>query len=107
MYIVFYAITFTALIPFVILRDLAKSEKLSESAKTKCRRGAWGSLITLIVCFACTIIFSPGGCSGGGNRCCICNKPATETFQGSRYCTEHYKDAIIWSMNKSIEKENK
>ena len=39
------------------------------------------------------------GNSGSSNRCTICGKAATNTFQGSRYCTQHYKDAIIWAMD--------
>ena len=37
--------------------------------------------------------------SSSNGKCTICGKPATERYQGSGYCTEHYKDAIIWSMD--------
>ena len=31
--------------------------------------------------------------------CTICGKTATNTFQNSRYCQQHYEDAIIWAMD--------
>lgn len=37
--------------------------------------------------------------SSSGNRCNICDKPATNTFQGYRYCDKHYKEAIIWAFD--------
>ena len=42
-----------------------------------------------------------GGSGSGGstNKCTICGKAATHTFQGSGYCTNHYKDAIAWAMD--------
>jgi hypothetical protein len=39
------------------------------------------------------------GNSGSSNRCTICGKTATNTFQNSRYCAQHYRDAIIWAMD--------
>lgn len=33
------------------------------------------------------------------SKCTICGKAATHTFQGSGYCTKHYKDAIVWAMD--------
>ena len=37
-------------------------------------------------------------CGGSSKGCTICGKEASHTFQGSKYCTSHYKDAIVWSM---------
>ena len=43
---------------------------------------------------------SGGSRSGGStNKCTICGKAATHTFQGYGYCTKHYKDAIVWAMD--------
>lgn len=52
-------------------------------------------ILTLIMCiFLCAC-----DDSYDTSKCTICKKTATNTFQGSGYCTEHYKDAIVWAMN--------
>lgn len=58
----------------------------------------WLSLI-----LAAVMMFSMCACDSGSSsksstsKCTICKKTATHTFQGSGYCTEHYKDAIGWA----------
>ena len=37
--------------------------------------------------------------SSSKSRCTICGKAATNTFQNSGYCSQHYRDAIIWAMD--------
>ena len=32
-------------------------------------------------------------------HCIICDKKATNTFQGSEYCKEHYDKAVKWSID--------
>ena len=60
-------------------------------------------VVALMLFFA--LIDGCGGGSGGSgsggstNKCTICGKAATNTFQGSGYCTKHYKDAIVWAMD--------
>jgi hypothetical protein len=39
------------------------------------------------------------GNSSSKSRCTICGKAATNTFQNSGYCSQHYRDAIIWAMD--------
>lgn len=41
------------------------------------------------------------GCSGGGSGsgCTVCGKSASKTFQGSRYCTTHYNNAVKWAID--------
>lgn len=55
--------------------------------------------IITIICALITIIsilaFLPK--SSSGNRCDICGKAATHTFQGYGYCEEHYQKAILWA----------
>lgn len=53
----------------------------------------------VLICRFSGILSGSFGSGGGGNtsKCTICGQPATHTFQGSGYCTEHYKDAIIWA----------
>ena len=40
-----------------------------------------------------------GGGSSSGNKCTICKKTATHTFQGSKYCDSCYEDAVKWAFN--------
>lgn len=47
----------------------------------------------------CDSCSSSGSSGSSSNKCTICRKPATHTFQGSGYCDEHYQDAITWAMN--------
>lgn len=67
-------------------------------------------VIIFVVAVAVFVLFFAllGSCGGGGggsrsggstSKCTICGKAATHTFQGSGYCTKHYKDAIVWAMD--------
>lgn len=60
-------------------------------------------LVISIIVSACS---SDGSSSSGGSssRCTICNKSATNTFQGSGYCDKHYKDAINWALDNVSDK---
>ena len=60
----------------------------------------------LTVLLSIAMIFALVGCSSssGTSKCTICRKTATHTYQGSGYCTEHYKDAIAWSI-KNVDKK--
>ncbi len=51
-----------------------------------------------------TILLVGCSSSSGTSKCTICRKTATHTYQGSGYCTEHYKDAIAWSI-KNVDKK--
>lgn len=53
-------------------------------------------LLVLVVIYAVQISENS---TGSTNKCTICGKAATYTFQGSGYCTKHYKDAIVWAMD--------
>jgi len=65
-------------------------------------------LWVLIAIFALIILIPLCGSnsSSGTSKCTICGKKADTTFQGSGYCTKHYKDAVIWSAEKAWEKDN-
>lgn len=54
-----------------------------------------------VLAVAIIIILSMAACGGGSsrNKCTICGKTATHTFQGSGYCSTHYSDAVAWAMN--------
>ncbi len=65
--------------------------------------------VTKIISITCALIliismlvFLPKGSSR--NRCDICRKPATHTFQGHGYCSEHYQDALNWAFEHTKEK---
>ena len=60
-------------------------------------------LLVLVVIYAVQISENSTGSTnnslGSTTKCTICGKAATYTFQGSGYCTKHYKDAIVWAMD--------
>lgn len=62
---------------------------------------AIGVVVISIAVISCLITLPGmlGGSSGSG--CTICGEDATQTFQGSRYCTKHYNDAVSWAINNS------
>lgn len=39
------------------------------------------------------------------SKCTICGQKATNTFQGSGYCSKHYSDAVKWAINNVAEKD--
>ncbi len=55
---------------------------------------------------ASNIVLLLAGCSSSSrtSKCTICGKSASHTYQGSGYCNEHYKDAIVWSI-KNVDKK--
>lgn len=63
------------------------------------------SLITLlIICGTITLFTFFGGNSGNSSdsepgHCIICDKKATNTFQGSEYCKKHYDKAVKWAID--------
>lgn len=56
-------------------------------------------LIAGLICIGLFLLTMLSKSSSGGNKCEICGKVATNTFQGSQYCNEHYQSAIIWSFD--------
>lgn len=62
----------------------------------------WALIVcaVLVVIVGIVIIAQPSADSGS-RKCTICGKKADTTFQGSGYCTKHYKDAIIWTAEKT------
>ena len=52
-------------------------------------------LLALVMCLS---LCACGG-STSTNKCTICRKTATHTFQGSGYCNEHYEDAVYWAFD--------
>lgn len=43
--------------------------------------------------------------SNSEGKCCICGKKATETFQGSNYCTSDYNKAVKWAIDNVAEND--
>lgn len=43
--------------------------------------------------------------SNSSSKCTICGQKATNTFQGSGYCSKHYSDAVKWAINNVAEKD--
>lgn len=57
-------------------------------------------ITTLVSALIFVCLFSIAFLNGSsGNRCDICNKPATHSFQGYGYCDEHYQQAVIWAFD--------
>lgn len=56
---------------------------------------------TIILSLTIALCLSLSGCGGSKstNKCTICKKTATHTFQGSGYCDTHYKDAVSWAFD--------
>ena len=74
-------------------------------------QGAKRIAMTLFVIFAlilCTCIIialtATGGSQNNKNKCTICGDEASYTFQGSRYCGEHYRNAVQWVADKANDK---
>ena len=72
--------------------------------RSKCTMVTVKSIIAILVILGLLMVLpelinGSSNNSSSSNRCTICGKTATNTFQGSRYCTQHYKDAIIWAMD--------
>ena len=63
-------------------------------------------VLLLVVVLLATLLSACGGSSSGTSKCTICRQKADTTFQGSGYCTKHYKDAVIWTAEKAWEKDN-
>lgn len=52
----------------------------------------------IILLLALTMCLSLAACGGGHrNGCTICGKTASHTFQGSKYCSTHYINAVKWA----------
>ena len=58
-------------------------------------------ILAIVMCLSlCLSLCACGGSSGGsGNKCYICKKPATHTFQGTKYCDSCYEDAVKWAFD--------
>lgn len=53
----------------------------------------------ILVIALCMALCACDGGSSSGNKCTICKKTATHTFQNSKYCDSCYEDAVIWAFN--------
>ena len=63
-------------------------------------------IFALVLCTCIIIAFTAvGGSRNNKNKCTICGDEASYTFQGSRYCGEHYRDAVQWVADKANDKD--
>lgn len=90
---------------FNIKKEL-KKRNVSEVERAEASGSLKGILIFSITIIVVGILIvsctATGGCScssSSSDKCTICGKFATNKFQGSGYCAEHYDTAVKWAVD--------